>query len=247
MPGRQDEALRLISKAIAMVPSQFSSELWAAKALILFMGQKFDESIVCSTRAIQINPRHYHPHWVKALALSGLKQFYPALPFYDEAILLNPADADIDYGRGLALYFLDRQEEAFAWLKDPKVEEHPLRASYFLGLRAFHAQPPNYQEALARFQEAKIGSKFNGDRSDLFSWQGECHLAMGNLSKALECFEEAIKQNSKDALSYHGKGVVLSKQGQSKEAQECFDKALTLDQFYYKSDYLRVKKLPSQS
>jgi tetratricopeptide (TPR) repeat protein len=92
------------------------------------------------------------------------------------------------------------------------------------------------------------------DDSDVWSWKGEAHLALGNLDKgstiflvflliyvALECFDKALEINPKDALSMHGKGEVYDKKGDKKASEEWLTKALNTDRLYHKSDYFRQK------
>lgn len=79
------------------------------------------------------------------------------------------------------------------------------------------------------------------DSADIWSWRGEAHLALGQLDKAQECFDKAIEQNPKDALSMHGKGEAYLKNNQKKEWAEWLTKAITTDRLYHKSDYFRQK------
>jgi len=128
------------------------------------------------------------------------------------------------------------------WLQDPKTEQHPLRGHFYAGLRDY--VNGSYTRALTNFELAKTGRAWNPlDKTDLLSWRGECHLLLGNPEKALACFDEALAQNQEDALSHHGRGEALNMQNKE-EARQSFKTALSLDPFYYKSDYLRIKKIP---
>jgi len=241
LPGRLNQALNNIDKAIGYTPAGFSADVWATKACVQFVAKRYDPAIVSAKQALSRNPVLFEANKVMALALSGLQQFSPSLIYYDQA-LKQKFDAESQYWRGQSLFFLDLEKEAFAWLRDPRVEEHPLRGKFYAGLREYVNGA--YAKALENFSIAKTGKSWNPlDKSDVLSWHGECYLSLNDPEKALLFFDQALTVNKEDALSYFGKGQALKRLDKADEAQQAFNKALSIDPRFYKSDYLRIKKL----
>lgn len=83
LPGRNDEALRNIDKALSFVPAVTGAELWATKSFIQFLGGKFDPAVLSAKNALLRNSDLPQAHFAMALALSGLKQYLPSLPYYE--------------------------------------------------------------------------------------------------------------------------------------------------------------------
>jgi tetratricopeptide (TPR) repeat protein len=243
LPGRYDEANRLATKAISLF-GPLSAELWDAKGFVLRAGGKYEEALPCLDRAIQISPQFAQAHWNKALCLNSLRRFGPAVLSFDRAIELLPDVPEIDYGRGRALFFLGKEDEAFRWMTDARLVQAGAREPFYRALKAYRAK--TYEEALGHLSRASVGQNLNSeDLSDVHSWRGECALALGATEDGLKHFESALAINPKDPLSLHGRGtalLALSRIPADQVQKECFDEALRLDPIYYKSDYFRLKE-----
>lgn len=240
LPGRNEEANRLVTKAIAIF-GPLSAELWDAKGYVLRVGGKYEEALQCLDRALQLNGELPQAHWNKGLCLNALRRYGPAVLSFDRSQQLAPQEPEIDWARGKALFFLGKEEEAFRWLQDPKLNGCGPREPFYRGLAAY--KTGQFEEALKHFTSAKLGMQANPeDKSDLLSWQGECLLALGRLDQALAQFNAALAVSTDDPLSLHGKATVLSRQGQKAEAQALWDKALAKDSIYYKGDYFRIRE-----
>eukprot|EP01127_Copromyxa_protea_P006371 TRINITY_DN161_c0_g1_i1.p1 TRINITY_DN161_c0_g1~~TRINITY_DN161_c0_g1_i1.p1 ORF type:complete len:324 (+),score=72.76 TRINITY_DN161_c0_g1_i1:29-1000(+) len=163
-------------------------------------------------------------------------RYGPAIMHFDKALELNPHHVDSMYWRGMALHWSGRGD-GFAWLTDANIAGDA-RESFFKGLKSF--REGNYQAALEHFENSTVGLRPHDD-SDVWSWRGEAHLALGNLDKALDSFNMALSLNAKDALSMHGIGEVYAKKGDKKSYEEWLTKAITTDRLYHKSDYFRQK------
>jgi tetratricopeptide (TPR) repeat protein len=243
LPGRFDEANRLATKAISLY-GPLSAELWDAKGFVLRAGGKYEEALPCLDRSIQISPQFAQAHWNKALCLNALRRFGPAVLSFDRAFELLPDVPEIDFGRGRALFFLGKEEEAFRWMSDARLAQAGAREPFYRSLRAFRGK--NYEEALRELSRVTVGQNLNSeDLSDVHSWRGECALALLRNEEALSHFEAALTINPNDTLSLHGRGVALlalNRIASDQVQKECFDRALALDPIYYKSDYFRIKE-----
>lgn len=240
-PGKQDEANRLVTKAIAIY-GPLSAELWDAKGYVLRLAGRYEEALVCLERALQLNPALAQAHWNKGLALNALRRYGPAVLALDRARELAPNEPELDWARGKALYFLGKEEEAFRWLQDEaRLAQAGKRALFFRALAAYKAG--RYEAALQLFAQAPLGGQANPeDRSDLEAWQGECLLALGRAQDALGHFERALESSVDEPLALHGKAQCLEKLGRGSEVQALYDKALAKDAIYYKQDYFRLKE-----
>eukprot|EP01128_Nolandella_sp_AFSM9_P011879 TRINITY_DN8782_c0_g1_i1.p1 TRINITY_DN8782_c0_g1~~TRINITY_DN8782_c0_g1_i1.p1 ORF type:complete len:381 (+),score=112.74 TRINITY_DN8782_c0_g1_i1:23-1165(+) len=245
-PNRWDEALQMITKAISMF-GPMSAELWDAKGTVLNSADKFEkyeEALKCLERSIELSNSLPQSHTNLGICLNGLRRFGPAVLSFDKAIQLSPANAGIEHLKGKALFFLGKEEEAFRWLDDKKIEIDSDFKDWFFGLKAFHHG--KFDEALTHFNNARYGALV-WTLSDLVSYKGECYFAMGKYDEAMKYFTESYEMNPKELLSLHGIGEIHLKKGDKVKAQECFDKCLQQDPIYYKQDYFRVKPVHTSS
>lgn len=67
------------------------------------------------------------------------------------------------------------------------------------------------------------------EASDEYVKYGEDMANSNNLEKAIECFDKAIHINPKNDLAWGDKGLILDKQGRTKEALESFSEAIEID------------------
>jgi len=58
-------------------------------------------------------------------------------------------------------------------------------------------------------------------------------------SKALDCFDRAIKINPEFEDAWYNKGLALNKLGKHSEEMDCFDRAIKINPLYYRSWYYK--------
>lgn len=66
-------------------------------------------------------------------------------------------------------------------------------------------------------------------RGYILSFLGNFYLKIFKLEKALECYELALKHNTKNVVSLYNYGIILLQQGNAKKALELFEKARNIN------------------
>ena len=110
--GRNDEALALIERSLALVPDQAD---WCSNLGIVFQSNgRLDRAIEAYRRAIAIDPSHANAHNNLGVLLRATAQPVEAEAAYRAAIRLNPEHIDAYTNLGILLNGLKRTEEAAA-------------------------------------------------------------------------------------------------------------------------------------
>jgi len=110
--GRNDEALALIERSIALVPNQAD---WCSNLGIVFQsGNRLTSAIDSYRRAIAIDPNHANAHNNLGVLLRATGQPVEAEAAYRTAIQLDPEHIDAYTNLGVLLNGLKRTEEAAA-------------------------------------------------------------------------------------------------------------------------------------
>jgi predicted TPR repeat methyltransferase len=110
--GRNDEALALIERSIALVPDQAD---WCSNLGIVFQSDnRLYSAIQSYRRAIAIDPKHANAHNNLGVLLRATGQPLEAEAAYRTAIQLDPEHIDAYTNLGILLNGLERTEEAAA-------------------------------------------------------------------------------------------------------------------------------------
>src|SRR6476661_229944 len=110
--GRNEEALALIARSVALVPDQAD---WYSNLGIVFQSEhRLDSAIDSYRRAIAIDPSHANAHNNLGVLLRATGQPVEAEAAYRAAIRLNPEHIDAYTNLGILLNGLKRTEEAAA-------------------------------------------------------------------------------------------------------------------------------------
>jgi len=236
IPNRAAEAEGLAAKAVAMAPTDPKYQI--IQSHVLREIGKADLAVKYLSVIVDFYPLDWSLHYALGRGLNrNWQRFGPAILSFDTSLSLKPGNPDAFYWRGEAQFWLDTcEDDPFEWLQN-KFDGY-LRKPYYDGLRSF--REGKFDTALKHFSEAPIA--WRNDTSDLWSWKGECELALGKFDAALASFEKALALNPNDALSLHGKGEVFTKQGDAKKGTEAKTLALEMNRLYWKTDYFRVKE-----
>jgi tetratricopeptide (TPR) repeat protein len=107
-----------------------SKEDWTNKGIYLNMDGKYEESIKCYDKAIEIDPNYIKAWHNKGVALESLKKYEEAIKCFDKVIQINPNYEYIYFiwlSKGADLYSLKKYEEAIKCL-DKAIELDPNNA-----------------------------------------------------------------------------------------------------------------------
>ncbi len=89
-----------------------SAERWFSKGVALTESRRWEESIACYDRALEINPRLAEAWHNKGLSLYELARSEEAVACYNQALALNPRLEEAWMGKGHALMLLGQFDEA---------------------------------------------------------------------------------------------------------------------------------------
>jgi predicted TPR repeat methyltransferase len=110
--GRNEEALTLIERSVALVPDQ--ADWYSNLGIVFQMTDRLDRAICAYRRAIAIDPSHANAHSNLGVLLRATGQPVEAEAAYRTAIRLDPEHIDAYTNLGILLSGLKRTEEAAA-------------------------------------------------------------------------------------------------------------------------------------
>lgn len=101
-----------------------------------------------------------------------------------------------------------------------------------------------FDEAVKNFDMASALTENNAHKSWVFRNLGNAYMNMGNLEKAKEAYEKAIKKDPKKGINYYGLGNVYEKMGLTARAHRYYQMAMKfgLDE-YTKSQIFKKLEL----
>jgi len=148
----------------------------------------------------------------------GDKLFYQgktkeAMHYYQKAIKENPNNAVAWNNLGLCHVVFRRFEKAIECYE----RAIAINPKYFLAVR-------NKKKALMRLKKLKLK-----ESEPKFKNKGEEYLYRKEYGKALKFFNQRVRQDPKDALTWVGRGEALLKRGHPKEGLKSLKKAENLD------------------
>jgi len=110
--GRNDEAIALIRRSLALVPGE--ADWHSNLGIVLQSADEVDLAIASYQRAIAVDPGHANAHSNLGVLLRATGQVVEAEAAYRAAIRLDPAHVDAYTNLGILLNGLKRTEEAAA-------------------------------------------------------------------------------------------------------------------------------------
>jgi len=187
-----------------------------------------------------------------------MQRYEEALSIYDQAIQLDPCNADIYAYKGEALFFLKRYEEAIAaYNKACQLDTAYTSIFAIRGRELFNSH--NHKEAEAYYnQNSRLEPKSirthtkkqaipvnrtnqnnYADRAKMMFDEGKVFYKIRDYKKAYQAFEQAIQLMvvPNNAAIHEARGAVLYELKRYKEAGASYEQAVQLDPIY-KSSYI---------
>ncbi|MGX1497618.1 tetratricopeptide (TPR) repeat protein [Labrenzia sp. MBR-25] len=156
--GSPQKAVEYIQKAIAQNPKQASFYANLARAM-MDIGTDSESMLAVSEKALSLNPAEREALNIKAIALTGLKQFEAAEEIFKSLIVAHPNYGEIFTNYGLLLRKSNRYEDALKFfqraelLAPDNVENCIEQARCRLELKQFDASLEAIDKALERFKD----------------------------------------------------------------------------------------------
>ncbi len=148
---RLDDALRSLSKAVALQPDY--AEAHYNRGNVLRKLRRMADAIAAYDRVVSLRPDFAEAYNNRANALAQTRNFARALPDYDRAIALKPPHVDAQYNRASAFMELGRYSEALAAF-DQVLALNPRHASAHNNRGIVLGDLQRHDEAAAAFARA---------------------------------------------------------------------------------------------
>ncbi len=159
------------------------------------------------------------------------RKYKDALSLYKQALEQNPDLVDAHRGAGLALFFLDRYQEAIhhfeRWMRIK-----PLDARPYINMGAAYTRMGDFQKAAEILQRAV---QRDAKSFEAYYNLGLAYRKAGQFGMAMNAYKQAVLLNPDSADAHLNLGNVLVKLGNPRKAIEHYEKALELDPTFEKA------------
>jgi tetratricopeptide (TPR) repeat protein len=153
------------------------------------------------------------------------KRYQEALLAYEQAIQLDPNDAVLYNGKGLALSNLNRYGEALI-AYEQAIRLNPDSVNAYFNKGNILDELERYEEALAAYEQA---IRRDPTYADAHNNKGYILSKLGRFEEALTACDQAIHLDPNYALAYHTQGDALSGLGRYEKALAAYELATRLD------------------
>jgi tetratricopeptide (TPR) repeat protein/S1-C subfamily serine protease len=206
-----DKALAAINQAIQLQPN--NPNLYNQKYGVLRDLKKYREAAAAINKAIELSPRAaFYNNRGNVRNELGDKQ--GAIDDYNQAIKINPNDAQAYYNRGVVRDDLgDKQGAIDDYNLAIKINPNYALAYYNRGIvRNELGDKPG---AIDDYTQA---IKFNPNDANAYIGRGVVRNELGDKQGAIDDYNLAIKFNPNDALAYYNRGLVRDELGDKQGA-----------------------------
>lgn len=220
--GRNDEAVALMSRALAVMPDHVGAQGNLGN-LLLRLGRA-EEALDRFDALTARQPDNAGAQGARAAALHMLGRLDQAVAAYDRLLALDGNNAAAWYNRGNALQALGRAEDALA-SHDKALALRPGDVDTIYG-------QGNALQALGRVAEAvacyDAVLALKEDHAEALSSRGNALRRLGRLDEALAGHDRAVALKPASADAHYNRGTALVAAGRLDEALQSYDRALAL-------------------
>jgi tetratricopeptide (TPR) repeat protein len=168
------------------------------KGYALYNLQRYDESITCYDKVLEINPNYANAWYNKGISLDSLEKYEEAIKAYDKAIEIDPKNIYAWHNKGNAFYNLGKYDEAINCY-DRLLEIDPNYADAWLRKGTALTHLEKYNEGIASYDKA---IEINPDSLDTKASLAEALLISKDYSKSERLAKEVIDRTDDKILVY---------------------------------------------
>ncbi|MCP4346263.1 MAG: tetratricopeptide repeat protein [Desulfobacterales bacterium] len=209
-----------------MTGNELDAMEWTTKGASMGNLCRYEESLACHEKAIELNP-NFELAWINKGALlgKGLFKWQDAIKCYDIAIDLNPQNASAWNNKGTALGTIGKPNDALACFHKA-LEINPLSDEAWMSKGEVLRMLDQTTEAIACHERAIELNPYNEN-----PWynKGVVLMELGRREEAIACYDKAIMLNPRYDWPLINKGIVLFDLDRYENAMTCFDKAIELN------------------
>ncbi|BBD62336.1 tetratricopeptide repeat domain protein [Nostoc sp. HK-01] len=234
--GQLDAAIASFNRALEITPENSLALVGNCQALANL--NRFSEAIAACDSAIKVNQNWGDTTpaiawYTKGLAQKKNGQLEEAIASFDQAVAMNPKDADIWLEHGRALAAISKPEQAVVSYQFAI----KLSPNYALALASQSAslnKIGKFPEAQAAAEQALQGDSRWGDISPALAWEqrGIALAGLGNYEEGLASIERAIALNPNYAEAWNNRAATQWYLGRYADAIASSDRATEINPKY---------------
>ncbi|MBD2041568.1 serine/threonine-protein kinase [Microcoleus sp. FACHB-672] len=148
-----------------------------------------------------------------------------AIQSYNQAILLNPNNAEVYYKRGNSNYDLGNLEDAKAdYTQAIRLDSKHAKAYQNRGL--VYSDLTDYRAAIDDYNQAIV---LQPDDAAAYEKRGRAYFNLNDYKAAIEDYTQVIRLNNQDAFAYINRGLARSAAGDKQGALADYTQAIRID------------------
>ncbi|KAJ3397577.1 TOM (translocase of outer membrane) complex component [Lobulomyces angularis] len=217
-----------IEKSIELgsLSKEFEAFAYSLRGTFSFLTGTVEKSMLDFEKSIELDPTQIDSYIKKASVFMEMDNIDKCLEVLKSALEIKSDCADFYYHRGQVRHLTgDLQGAIEDFSKSLAFDPNLVYAKIQLGVAMY--KNGQVDVAIETFEEAEI---LFSNRSEVFNYHGEIYLDQGNETKALECFDKAIKMSPKSSLPYINKAMLyLQVKGDTSKAESLLKKAIEVD------------------
>lgn len=208
--------------------SQEPADSPRVQALKLLRSRQYDKAVRAFDRLLLAAPNDVEAMLGKAMALTGAGRFEDAQPLFDSLLDGKPDDAFLRFNLAAAQMQAGRYDEASTSLKAIlQADPGNVRARYNLAV-VLQAQR-RYLESVAQWRRLTEDQDAAAWMAEAWHHRGECALAIGLFSEAVDSFDHFLQIHPADARAWCNLGIAQASLARYDQAIETLKKAVELD------------------
>ncbi len=167
-------------------------------------------------------------HFYRGTAYGKKGEFDRAIADYNQAIKLNPKDAEAFNNRGVAYGYKGEYDRAIADYNQA-IKLNPQLAEAFNNRGIAYYDKGEYDRAIADYNQAIL---LNPKDAEAFNNRGVAYRKKGEYDRAIANYNQAILLNPKLAEAFYNRGIAYRKKGEYDRAIADYNQAILLNPKY---------------
>src|SRR6185437_16017557 len=246
--GQMEPALAAFNKAIELNPYYWYNYKQLGWAYSQF--GRNEEALKAFRRQVDLNPKDWSGYNNVGAMYYMQGRWSDCIPFFEKAIERHPT-FDSYSNLGTAYYELGRYPEAIQ-MSEKAVQINPNSSEAMRNLAQAYNRAGQRDKAMETYDRA-IGAAYNElqvnpRKADAMGTLAMCYAAKGELSKARQFIQSARAIDGSNGQLMYFEAVVLSLEGQRREALDALQRALqngeSLDEVMNDPDLEPIRELP---
>lgn len=199
-----------------------------ATAIRFLVNRQYDKAIRAFDRLLMAAPNDSQAMLGKAMALAGAGRFEDAQPLFDRLLEADPDDISIRFNLAVAQMRAGRYDDAERTLGGVlKEDPDNVRAAYNLAI-VLQARE-RHIESIERWRRLTQDAKVPARLARAWHHRGECALALGLFTEAIESFDRFLQFRPNDAKAWCNLGIARASRARYDEAIEALNRSVEID------------------